>query len=138
MRQRSKIASPASPGPDSFEGGAFVDLNQEIVHLREDTSRKEEAGRKTRMVVKYPEFRIALITMNAGSKWDDHRTSSRILVQVLRGQIRFCTPNNTFELCAGQLLALDPGVIHRVDALQESAFLLTLSDAASRPAPATA
>ena len=70
--------------------------------------------------------------MKDGSTWGDHKTSSRISVQVLRGHIRFHTPNSTFELYAGQLLALDPGILHSVDSPEESAFLLTLSSAANR------
>ena len=84
------------------------------------------------MLVKYAEFRIALVTMKAGSRWDDHKTPARIFVHVLRGRIRFHTPGGTFALASGQLLALDPGVVHSVDSVEDSAFLLTLSDAADR------
>lgn len=125
------MSSPSrTSGP--VEYGAFIDLSEEIAQLRADTSIKEEAGRKSKMLVKYPEFRIVLITMKAGSTWEDHKTNSRISVQVLRGYIRFHTPNSTLELHAGQLLALDPGILHSVDSPEESAFLLTLSSAASR------
>jgi quercetin dioxygenase-like cupin family protein len=76
------------------------------------------------MLVKYPEFRIVLITMRALSRWDDHKTN----INVLRGHIQFRTPNGTFDVRPGQLLALDPGIVHSVDVPEESAFLLTLSD----------
>lgn len=122
--------SPRTSGP--FENGAFIDLSGEIAQLLADTSIKEEAGRKSKMLARYSEFRIVLITMKDGSTWGDHKTSSRISVQVLRGHIRFHTPNSTFELHAGQLLALDPGILHSVDSPEESAFLLTLSSAANR------
>jgi quercetin dioxygenase-like cupin family protein len=137
MREQSQIVSSARYGPDSGQGSAFIDFDREIARLRADTSVKEVSGRRTRMLAKYAEFRIVLITMNAGSKWDDHKTNSRISVQVLRGEIRFHTMNNAFELCPGQLLALDPGVLHSVDSPQESAFLLTLSDAVPGAEPAT-
>lgn len=81
------------------------------------------------MLVKYPEFRLVLITMKLGARWNDHKTTSRILVQVLRGRIRFHIPNAVFELRNGQLITLDPGVLHSVDSLEESALLLTLSPA---------
>ena len=73
-----------------------------------DFSSKEDAGRNTKMLVKYPEFRIVLITMKALSRWDDHKTNARILIHVLRGHIQFHAPKGTFDVRPGQLLALDP------------------------------
>ena len=103
-----------------------VDLNQEIARLQAKAS-SEESGRKSKMLVKHPEFRIVLITMRAGSRWEDHQTNARISVHVLRGNIRFHTANGTVDLRPGQLLTLAPSIVHSVDALEESAFLLTLA-----------
>jgi quercetin dioxygenase-like cupin family protein len=125
-------APPASTAPVFFACGVFLDLNKEIARLFADASVKEEKGRKTRMLAKYPEFRMALITMKSGTRWDDHKTPARISVHLLRGRIHFHTPDGGFDLIAGQLLALNPGVIHSVDSLEDSAFLLTLSDVAGK------
>ena len=114
--------------PTLFDCGAFINLNTEIDRLQADASFKEESGHKTKLLLKYPEFRIVLIFMRAASRWDDHQTKARIFIHVLRGHIQFHTPNGTFDLQPGQLLALDPGIMHSVDASEESAFLLTLSD----------
>ncbi|MGB9121587.1 MAG: hypothetical protein WCE73_13265 [Candidatus Angelobacter sp.] len=103
-----------------------VDLNQEIARLQAEAS-SEESGRKSKMLVKHTEFRIVLVTMRAGSRWEDHKTNARICLHVLRGDIRFRTANGMFDLRPGQLLTLAPSVVHSVDALEESAFLLTLS-----------
>ena len=119
--------SSKPPGP--FECGAFVNLDEELAKLSANASVGEEAGRRTKLLAKYPEFRIVLITMKDGSRWEDHKTSSRIFVQVLRGHIWFHTPHGDFDLHTGGLLALDPGILHSVDSLEESAFLLTLSAA---------
>lgn len=134
MREQPQDFEPASTfrstGP--FECGVFLDLNGQIDRLFSDTSVEPQAGRKTKMLARYAEFRIALVTMISGSRWSDHKTPARIFVQVLRGQIRFHTPGGTFELACGQLLTLDPGVVHSVDSVADSAFLLTLSDVAGR------
>ncbi|HKV93397.1 MAG TPA: cupin domain-containing protein [Candidatus Angelobacter sp.] len=122
----------SSANPDALECRSFLDLNREIAQLQGDTSFREDAGRRSKMLAKYPEFRLVLVTMKPGTRWSDHKTSSRILVQVLRGRIRFHTPNAAFELRIGQLITLDPGVLHSVDSLEESAFLLTLSSAANQ------
>lgn len=123
---QNKIVTLKSP--NLFGCGAFIDLNLEIDRLRADASFKEESGHKTKLLLKYPEFRIALIFMGALSRWDDHQTRARIFIHVLRGHIQFHTPDGAFALRPGQLLALDPGILHSVDASEESAFLLTLSD----------
>ena len=103
-----------------------VDLNQEIARLQAEAS-SEESGRKSKMLVKHAEFRIVLIAMRAGSRWEDHKTNSRISLHVLHGDIRFRTSNGAFDLRPGQLLTLAPSIVHSVDALEESAFILTLS-----------
>ena len=105
---------------------SHIDLNQEITRLQAEAS-SEESGRKSKMLVKHPEFRIVLITMRTGSRWEDHKTNARICLHVLRGDIRFHTTNGAFDLRPGQLITLAPGVVHSVDAVEESAFLLTLS-----------
>jgi quercetin dioxygenase-like cupin family protein len=105
---------------------SHIDLNQEITRLQAEAS-SEESGRKSKMLVKHAEFRIVLITMRTGSRWEDHKTNARISLHVLRGDIRFHTENDAFDLRPGQLITLAPGVVHSVDAVEESAFLLTLS-----------
>lgn len=125
-------ASSVEPKPDltkkgELEAVTLVDLDEEIVRLRKDVSTKEEVGHGTKMLVKHPEFRIVLITMNSGSRWAEHKTNSRISVQPLEGHIRFVTQSGNFDLRQGQLLTLDPGIPHSVESLEESAFLLSLS-----------
>jgi quercetin dioxygenase-like cupin family protein len=120
----------SSKAPGDFEGGIILDLNDQIDQLFSDTSNKEEAGRKSKMLLKYPEFRVVLVAMR-GTRWNDHKTPARISVQVLRGHIQFHVLNETFDLRADQLLALDPGVVHSVTSVADSAFLLTLSDLAA-------
>jgi quercetin dioxygenase-like cupin family protein len=92
------------PGPtktSKLEAVTLVDWNAEIVRLRKNVSIREEAGHRTKMLVKHPEFRIVLITMNSGSRWTEHKTNSRIAVQPLRGHIRFLTPGGNFDLREG-------------------------------------
>ena len=103
-----------------------IDLNQEITGLQAEAS-SEESGRKSKMLVKHTEIRIVLIAMRAGSRWEDQDECSNIPSRSARGDIRFHTANGAFDLRPGQLITLAPGVVHSVDAVEESAFLLTLS-----------
>jgi hypothetical protein len=54
--------------PHAFECGEYLDLNEKVARLQDDASSKGEAGRKSKILVKYLEFRIVLIAMKAASK----------------------------------------------------------------------
>jgi quercetin dioxygenase-like cupin family protein len=48
-------------------------------------------------------------------------------VQTVRGHIRVRALGRTFDLPTGGLLALDQNVSHDLEALEDSAFLLTIA-----------
>lgn len=112
------------------------DLNHELELLRREGSWERETGRSSKTLAKYPDFRIVLVCMKAGSHMNDHRAEARISIQALEGKMLLHVPDqNPIELSAGQLLTLDCAVHHDVEALAESAFLLTIawSKGESRP-----
>jgi quercetin dioxygenase-like cupin family protein len=103
------------------------DLQQELQELRREDSWDRETGRSSKTLAKYPDFRIVLVLMKADTHMKEHRAEARISIQALMGKIRLHLPERKpLELSAGQLLALDRGVPHDVEALEESAFLLTV------------
>ncbi|MGA7625165.1 MAG: hypothetical protein WCA91_16465 [Candidatus Acidiferrales bacterium] len=57
----------------------------------------------------------------------EHKADATISVQTLVGHIRLRLPARTADLPMGQMLVLDQGVRHDVEALEDSAFLLTMS-----------
>ena len=52
---------------------------------------------------------------------------SRTILADHTGHIRLNASGRTFDLRPGSLLALDQGVPHDIEALEESAFLLTIA-----------
>ena len=56
-----------------------------------------------------------------------HTAAGMISVQVLEGRIEFTTDDQSVELDKGQMLALHESIPHRVLALEETIFLLTLT-----------
>jgi len=57
-----------------------------------------------------------------------HRAEGPISIHALQGKIRVHLPDDrTEELKEGDLLTLDRGLEHDVEALEESAFLLTIA-----------
>lgn len=109
------------------------DLQQELEGLRREDSWERETGRSSKTLAKYPDFRIVLVLMKAGTHMHDHKADARISIQAVRGKILLHVPDQTpLELSTGQLLTLDCGMHHDVEALEESAFLLTVAWPKSR------
>jgi len=48
-------------------------------------------------------------------------------VQTIQGRIRLQLPDRALELGGGELMCLESGIVHDVKALEESAFLITVS-----------
>jgi quercetin dioxygenase-like cupin family protein len=104
-----------------------IDLDRELQQLRREDSWQRETGRSSKTLAKYPDFRIVLILMKSGTRMRQHRAEGRISIQQLRGQVRIHLADRKVNLSTGHLLVLDCGVLHDVEALEESALLLTIS-----------
>jgi len=56
-----------------------------------------------------------------------HKAEGRVSIQQLKGRVCLHLVDRTASISAGDLLVLDCGVLHDVEALEESALLLTIS-----------
>jgi len=101
------------------------DLPAEIDRLRAETT--WSTGKNARTLVKYDDVRVVLTALQAKVRIPEHKTEGRISVHVLSGHIHLRAAGRTFSLRTGSLLALDHGIPHDVEALEESAFLLTIA-----------
>ncbi len=102
-------------------------LAKELQELREQDSWERGTGRSSKTLAKYPDFRVVLVLMKAASEMKEHHADARISVQTLQGRIRVHLPDQAVELNAGELICLEAGIHHDVEALEESAFLITVS-----------
>jgi quercetin dioxygenase-like cupin family protein len=101
------------------------DLPAEIDRLRSETT--WSTGQNAKTLVKYDDLRVVLMALQAKARLPEHKTEGRISVQVLSGHIRLRAGGRTFSLRTGSLLALDSGMPHDLEALEESAVLLTIA-----------
>ena len=101
------------------------DLPAEIDRLRAEKT--WTTGQNAKTLLKYDDFRVVLTALQAKARMPEHKTEGRISVHVLSGHIHLRAAGRTFSLRPGSLLALDHGVPHSVQALEESAFLLTIA-----------
>jgi len=104
-------------------------LEEEIRRLRAEP--RWQAGHTAKTIAKYADFRVVLVVMKAGAQLVRHRTAGRISIQACSGSIRVLFSgefkNETVNMSAGDLLMLDREVAHDVEALTDSAFLLTIA-----------
>ena len=100
-------------------------LRTEVEQLRQQQSYQngEPSGRT---LVKEPDLRVVLLALRAGARLKEHHAPGPISIQVIEGPIRVSLPAESVDLTAGQLLALESGVRHDVEAIEDSAFLLTI------------
>lgn len=84
-------------------------------------------GRISKTLVKHSDFRIVLMFMQAGTLMQEHKADARLSIHALSGRLLIKLDRQTVELPAGHLLVLEKGLSHDVTALEESAFLLSIS-----------
>jgi quercetin dioxygenase-like cupin family protein len=84
-------------------------------------------GQNAKTLVKYEDFRVVLIALKARARLPGHQNKGRISIQTVAGHILVRAQGRTFDLPRGTLLALDQNLPHDVEALEESAFLLTIA-----------
>jgi quercetin dioxygenase-like cupin family protein len=72
-------------------------------------------------------------SMRAGTMIQSHQADSPTRLQVVEGMLKFSTDRQTLTLRQGQLLTLRTGIPHAVEAVEESAFVLTLATETLHP-----
>ena len=101
------------------------DLIAEVDRLHREST--WNTGQNARTLIKYDDLRVVLMALKAGSRIPEHKANGRICVQVLSGHIRLNASGRAFDLLPGSLLALDERAPHDLEALDESAVLLTIA-----------
>jgi quercetin dioxygenase-like cupin family protein len=101
------------------------DIAKELEQLHRDAG--WQSGQNAKTLVKYGGLRIVLIALKARSTIPEHHTEGHISIQTIVGHIQVRAQGRSFELRSGGLLALDQGLPHDVEAVEESAFLLTIA-----------
>ncbi len=103
------------------------DLPHELARLQtEDTYAR--TGHNARTLAKYPDTRVVLTALKAASRVRTHETDERIAIQVMVGRVRLWLPFGTKEeIGEGGFAVLDRGIAHELEAVEDSAFLLTVT-----------
>jgi quercetin dioxygenase-like cupin family protein len=102
------------------------DLEREQEQLRNEESYRA-GDRNAKTLVKEPGLRVVLTVMRSGAQLQEHKAPGPIAIQALKGHIRLRTLEDVVELPAGHVVTLLGDIAHIVEAVEESAFLLTIA-----------
>jgi len=117
--------------PESAEFGVVFDLTTIAQEMRREEAYARE-GHTARTLVREPDLRVVLIAMQAGSRIPEHTVTGTASIQTLAGLLRLQLPRlarqregRIVDLPIGQILVLEPGNEHSIEAVGDSALLVT-------------
>jgi quercetin dioxygenase-like cupin family protein len=115
----------------SQQDGTMIDRMAQFDLFKEiaDSEQKKpwQSGHNARTLFKKHDFRIVLITMEDGARMNQHHADGTMSIQVLKGLIRVTIQDKPHDIPADNLFTLAASIRHDVEAVGESAFLLTIS-----------
>ena len=80
----------------------------------------------TTSLLKAPSLQLMRLVLRAGHGLPTHRVPGATTVHCIEGEAVVTTPTRTCRLLAGQLVMLDGGEPHAVQAVTDSSLLVTL------------
>jgi quercetin dioxygenase-like cupin family protein len=105
-----------------------LDLAEEAAELRREAG-WQATGHSAKTLAKHAGMTIVLVAMKRDTRMKEHSADGATSIQVLSGHIQLHVGTETVDLPVGSLLALDRGLRHDVEALADSAFVLSVSSA---------
>ena len=127
----SEPISGRTPRPLAASALAF-DLDAEIAALKAEPTWRA-TSHNARTLAKYADHRIVLVVLGAGSRVHTAQIDQSMTVAPRYGRVRVHLPDGSADVPAEHLLVLDSCVQHDIEALEESAFLLSIGWSKARP-----
>jgi quercetin dioxygenase-like cupin family protein len=116
------MATTETAHPETFPI-ARADLGEEVRGLRRSP---RPGGRAAKTLLHAAELRMVLMVLDRGVTVPAHHANGSLTVQVIDGRVVVNLLGASFDLAAGQLLAIEHGVTHALAAIEDSAILLTI------------
>ncbi len=114
-----------------LDDGTMVDkmaqfnLSDEVADA--ERHRPWPAGLFAKTLFKKHDFRAVLICMQNSARMKEHHADGTISIHVIRGHLCVWVNGHPHEVPLGSLFTLAASIRHNVDAIGDSAFLLTIS-----------
>ena len=102
-----------------------VRLTEQLERFKQESTWRT-SGRDAITLSKEPALRLVLMLLSKGSKLSEHKTAGPLVLHVLSGSVVFRTGSRTDTIGSGELIVLESAIEHDLEALEDSACLLTL------------
>lgn len=90
-------------------------------------AKESKVGRTAKTLVKEGPLRLTLVALRKGAGMAKHHIDGQASVHVLRGKVSIGTEGGDTVLARGDMVVLNRGVEHDVEARSDCAFLITMS-----------
>jgi quercetin dioxygenase-like cupin family protein len=122
------MTEQANPRRERPAGGPLFHarLTEERERLRHEPAWRS-SDRNAITLFKTPALGLVLLALKKGARLPEHRAEGSLTVQLVSGRVRVEAASRRLELEPGDVLVLEPRLGHALEAVQESAVLLTLT-----------
>lgn len=100
-------------------------IADEIERLKNESSWSSQ-DRNAITLQKDDNLRVVMMSLHKGTVIDEHKAEGAITLFVVSGKINFTADQKTVTVQSHGLLVLDKPIVHRVEALEETHFVLTI------------
>lgn len=104
---------------------ASTDRSQVVVGLTDELPIPTHAT-TSRVVIDNDVVRVVFLAVDAGQQLTEHTAAPPVVVQLVRGRLRFEVAGEAHELQSGDVVYLAPGEPHALKALEPSLLSLVL------------
>ena len=117
---------PATENRHDVEPPPFArfDLEEEIRRMRTTV---KPGGHLGKTLVRGPDMRLVLMILQRGARISEHRADGSLSIQGIGGRAILTLAETRLEIGPGHLVTVDPGVMHALEAAEDSAVLLTIA-----------
>jgi uncharacterized protein (DUF2249 family) len=93
-------------------------------HNVQDLIEFNEMKFSSKTVISQPEYRLVLLNLRAGQSVPEHAAKEMVTIYAISGHITFYEKQVPADLRAGEVLWIDGGVPHRLEAHEDSSLLV--------------
>jgi uncharacterized protein (DUF2249 family) len=80
-----------------------------------------------KVLMNEPSHRLMLISMRQGHTVPEHSAPGKVTIHALQGHVTFFERETACDLQAGEIVSMEPGARHRVEAHEDSVLLVTIT-----------
>ncbi len=103
-----------------------IDLEPVMRELWEQID-EVNGGNTAQTLLKQDMFRVVMIAVKQGARIPEHKVDGACSIQLLTGRAYIDFHGDRRELRPGQLLTIDTGIRHDVEAIEDACLLVTIS-----------